>query len=95
MIDKKKVIEMLETVMDPEVGVDIWTMGLVYDISIVDEKNIKIIMTYTSPMCPLGDEIKADVRQAMKVLGFEDVEIEVTFEPPWEPSKELREALGV
>lgn len=55
MPTKEQVIEMLETIMDPEIGLDIHTMGLVYDIQIKSEKEIYILMTFTSPMCPVGD----------------------------------------
>lgn len=94
-MDKNKIIEMLETVHDPELGLDIWTMGLIYDINIIDEKTVKILMTYTSPLCPLGEEIQEDIKKSLKQLGFENVIIEVTFSPPWKPSSELRTALGI
>jgi metal-sulfur cluster biosynthetic enzyme len=94
-MEKQKVIEMLETVADPELGIDVWTMGLIYDINIIDEKNIKILMTFTSPMCPLGDSIKEEVEKSIKQLGFKNVKIEITFNPPWKPSQKLREALGI
>lgn len=95
MISKEKVIEMLETVLDPELGVDVWTMGLIYDINIIDEKSVKILMTFTSPLCPVGEELVNDVTVSLKQLGFENVKVEVTFSPPWKPSAELREAMGV
>ena len=95
MVSREEVIEMLETVEDPEIGLDIWTMGLVYDIDIKNDDEVDITMTYTSPMCPLGEEIKEDVTQSLKLLKFKKVIIKVTFEPPWKPSEELRVALGV
>jgi metal-sulfur cluster biosynthetic enzyme len=95
MISKEKVIEILETVFDPELGVDVWTMGLIYDINIIDEKNVKILMTFTSPLCPVGEELVEDITVSLKQLGFENVKVEVTFNPPWTPSAELREAMGV
>jgi metal-sulfur cluster biosynthetic enzyme len=95
MPTKEQVIEMLETIMDPEIGLDIHTMGLVYDIQIKSEKEIYILMTFTSPMCPVGDFLKQEVTDSMRELGFSAVDIEITFEPPWKPSPELREALGI
>jgi metal-sulfur cluster biosynthetic enzyme len=95
MKSKEQVIEMLETIMDPEIGLDIHTMGLVYDIQIKSEKEIYILMTFTSPMCPVGDFLKQEVTDSMRELGFSAVDIEITFEPPWKPSPELREALGI
>jgi metal-sulfur cluster biosynthetic enzyme len=95
MKSKEQVIEMLETIMDPEIGLDIHTMGLVYDIQIKSEKEIYILMTFTSPMCPVGDFLKQEVTDSMRELGFSAVDIEITFEPPWKPSPELIEALGI
>lgn len=94
-MDKNKIIEILETVFDPELGIDVWTLGLIYDINIINEKTVKILMTYTSPMCPLGEEIQDDIKNSLKQAGFEDVKIEVTFSPPWMPNGELRSALGI
>ena len=94
-MDKNKVIEMLETVVDPELGIDVWTLGLIYDINIIDEKSVKILMTYTSPLCPLGEEIQKDIKKSLKQAGFENVKMEVTFSPPWKPSPEIRSAFGI
>ncbi len=95
MATKEDVIQMLETVDDPEIGVDIWTMGLIYDIDIQNKDDIKITMTYTSPMCPLGEHIKEDIRESLKLLKFKNIDINVTFDPPWQPSEELKAALGL
>lgn len=91
---KEKIIEKLEIVQDPELGIDIWTMGLIYDINIVSDTHIKILMTYTTPVCPVGDQLQQDIRIAMSQLGFEKIDIQVTFDPPWQPSEELRIALS-
>jgi metal-sulfur cluster biosynthetic enzyme len=95
MITKEQVIARLETIIDPEVGIDIYTMGLVYDIQIKGDKEVYLKITYTTPMCPAGPSIQDEIRTDMRALGFEHVEIDLTFEPPWKPSKELREALGI
>lgn len=95
MISKEEVIEMLETIQDPEVSMDIWTMGLVYAIDIKDEQSIHILMTLTSPACPLGPFIQGEVTDVMRQLGFSSVEVELTFDPPWQPPEKLREALGI
>lgn len=92
---KKQIEEMLETVIDPELGIDIFTMGLIYGINILDEKTVQIVMTFTTPMCPAGEQLKAEVLDSMKILGYENIDVQVTFDPPWKPSAELREALGV
>ena len=94
MISKENVIDNLKTVLDPELGIDVWTMGLIYDINIVDEKSIKLLITYTFPGCPLGNEIQESIRSSISQMGFEQVDIEVTFDPPWRPPHELRAALN-
>ncbi len=86
---------MLETILDPELGIDIWTMGLIYDISIISDAAVKILMTLTSPFCPVGPQLKEEVEDALKLLGFTEITVEITFDPPWTPSAELKAALGV
>lgn len=95
MDTKEAVIEQLKNVQDPEIGMDIWTLELVYDVS-VEEDMAKIKMTFTTPMCPYGpmlvEEVKAKVSE---VEAVKKVDVEVTFDPPWKPSEELRATLGV
>lgn len=95
MITKERVIEELETIMDPEISLDLWTLGLIYNIEIESEKHIKITMTYTTPLCPFGPAIKNEVEDAMHDIGFKSAEIEVTFEPAWKPPANLRIMLGL
>ncbi len=92
---QEQITEMLETVIDPELGVDVWTMGLIYNVTVPKDKQVDILMTFTTPFCPYGEQLKDEVEDSMKILGFEKVNIEVTFDPPWTPPKELREAMGV
>lgn len=92
-ITEKDIIEKLKTVKDPELGIDIYTLGLIYEIKIDD--GIEIVMTLTSPLCPFGGEIVTVVEEALAPLAPENVRVEVTFDPPWEPSKELCEMLGL
>jgi len=95
MPTKEQIIEILKTVNDPEIGVDVYTLELIYNIDIL-ENDVKIKMTFTTPMCPYGpmllEEIRARVSELEDVKG---VDIEVTFDPPWQPSAELRAVLGV
>lgn len=95
MLTRERIIEELETVMDPEIGLDLWTLGLIYDITFEDEKYVKITMTYTTPMCPFGPALKQEVADAMYGLEFKAVEVEVTFDPPWKTPENLREMMGV
>ena len=95
MATREQIIEMLETVTDPELGLDIWTMGLVYEIDIKSDTHLQLLITYTSPMCPAGPIIQQEITDSMRQIGFSAVEIEVTFDPPWKPTDKLRAALGI
>ena len=94
MITREQIIEALKTVKDPEIGIDLWTLGLIYDIKTSDD-GVDISMTLTSPFCPFGNEIVLSVEEAIKKLGAEEARVDVTFDPPWEPSAELRTMLGI
>ncbi len=95
--ENKQIIEILKTVIDPELQIDIWTLGLIYNIKIKrEEREAEILLTFTSIMCPVGPMIVQDVDMAVKKIpGIEKMHVEVTFNPPWEPTDELREMLGV
>ena len=94
-LNREKVIEALRQVKDPELNLDIWTLGLVYDIKIY-ERQLMIRMTFTTIFCPYGPALVADVKQQLnKISGTKKVEVQVVFEPPWKPSEELRAMLGV
>lgn len=98
MVTKEQVIETLKKVMDPEIQYDIWSLGLVYDINIEGNK-VKILMTFTTPMCPYGPALMDDIRrQVSAVEGVGEVVIELTFSPVWGPDKmseEAKIALGI
>ena len=95
MVTKEQIIQVLQVVFDPEIQVDVWTLGLIYNLD-VKEDVVNIKMTFTSPMCPYGPMLMDDIKS--KVMGIEDVKdvnIEITFDPPWKPSDELRATLGI
>lgn len=95
MLTKEQIIEdVLKKYNDPELNIDVWTLGLIYEIH-TDENNVKIKLTFTSPMCPFGPQMVDELKQKLKDNGAENVEIEVTFDPPWKPNEELRVMLGV
>tara|TARA_R100000278_G_scaffold15166_1_gene15699 strand:- start:124 stop:447 length:324 start_codon:yes stop_codon:yes gene_type:complete len=80
---KEKVIEQLKTVYDPEIPVNIYDLGLIYNLDFL-EKDVKILMSLTSPFCPVAEELPQWVKEA--VLAIDEVEsasVEVTFDPPW------------
>jgi len=98
MVNKEHIIEILKKVYDPELQIDVWSLGLVYNIEI-EGKKVKILMTLTSPMCPYGPALMDDVRrQVSAVDGAGEVEIELTFSPVWgteKMSEEAKIALGI
>ena len=95
MITKDQVIEALKLVEDPELFLDIWFLGLVYNIGI-DNKKVDIEMTFTSPMCPAGPHLVNEVEQKIKAVpGVEQVAVKVVFNPPWEPSEDVKATLGL
>ena len=87
MPTKDEVVEALRQVEDPELGMDIVDLGLLYDVEI-EGPNVKVIHTLTSMGCPVGPMIQEDIdRVARGVPGVEEVDVELTFEPPWTPEK--------
>ena len=95
MPSKEEVIEVLKKVNDPEIGIDVYTLELIYDVKVEDGK-AKILMTLTTPMCPYGPMLIEEIRARVRELkGVKEVEVEVTFDPPWQPSEQLRATLGV
>lgn len=86
MISKTKALKALENVIDPEIGMNIVDIGLIYEIKI-DDKKIHVKMTFTSPACPVGPDLLNQVETELTSIGFEKVDVEVTFDPPWTPDK--------
>lgn len=91
---EKNIVRALKQVYDPEIPVNIYDLGLIYEIK-VDEKNKAFIkMTLTAPNCPMADELLQDVHDAVSnVPTIEDVAIELTFDPPWDKNRMSEEAL--
>jgi FeS assembly SUF system protein len=87
MINRDDVINALKTVFDPEIPVNIWDMGLIYDIDIQDA-DVVITMTFTSPTCPMMEELLAQVKQVVsKVVGVKSVDVKLVWEPAWDLSR--------
>ncbi|MGH2935210.1 MAG: metal-sulfur cluster assembly factor [Gaiellaceae bacterium] len=92
MPSKEEVLEVLRQVEDPELGMDIVDLGLLYDVEVEGPK-VKIIYSLTSMGCPAGPLIAGDIeRAAREVEGVDDVELELTFDPPWTPDKMSEDA---
>jgi FeS assembly SUF system protein len=82
-----RVIDMLKSVYDPEIPVDIYELGLIYDVVIHDDASVYIKMTLTSPACPVAGTLPGEVEQKVAgVQGVSSAKVEITFEPPWERS---------
>lgn len=93
-----KVIEKIKTVFDPEIPVNIYDLGLVYDVYITDNGDVQILMTLTSPSCPVAESLPEEVKhRVMEVQEVGQVEVEMTWDPPWNKelmSDEAKLALG-
>jgi metal-sulfur cluster biosynthetic enzyme len=91
-IAEADVVEVLREVYDPELHYNIYDLGLVYDIR-VKEGDVKILMTLTTPMCPIGPMVTEQIQEMLEIMpGVKDVEVEFTFDPPWTPEKMTDEA---
>ena len=85
---KDEVIEALGTVNDPELGIDIWNLGLVYEVNIDDDNNVKVDFTLTTMGCPIGPMIDEEIKAATAYIeGIGDVSTELVMYPPWTPEK--------
>ncbi len=92
MLKKDSIIEVLKTIYDPEIPVNIWELGLIYDISI-DDSTVGIKMTFTSPTCPMMEDLLQQVHESVTaVSGGRDVKIELVWDPPWDLSRMSEEA---
>lgn len=81
---REKVVQALKSVYDPEIPVDIFELGLIYEINVYPVNNVYILMTLTSPSCPSAEVIPGEAEQKVKAIeGVNDVKVELTFEPPY------------
>ena len=83
---KEQIVAEIRKIYDPEIPVNIYELGLIYDVKIKEDK-VKIIMTLTSPNCPVAESLPQEVKDsAMQVRGIKEVDLDLVFEPPWEKS---------
>ena len=95
MPTQEQIIDAIKKVMDPDLWIDIWTLGLIYDIKI-EGNRVGVTMTFTSVMCPAGPMLVNQVKERVRELEeVEDVDVQVVFNPPWEPSEELKAMMGI
>lgn len=79
-----KIVTILKTIYDPEIPVDIYELGLIYDVFVNEKKEAKILMTLTSPNCPVAETLPVEVEEKVKILDeINNAEVEITFDPPW------------
>ena len=95
----EKIVKILKTIYDPEIPVDIYELGLIYDVLINEDNEVKILMTLTSPNCPVAETLPVEVEEKVKSLNvIKDAEVEITFDPPWTQdlmSEEAKLELGL
>ena len=96
---EERIINVLKDIYDPEIPVNIYEIGLIYGINIDDDFRVRITMTLTTPNCPVAESLPSEVRQrVIAVEGVNDVDLELTFDPPWDMSMltpEARLELGI
>ena len=95
----EKIVRVLKTIYDPEIPVDIYELGLIYDVFVNEDNEVKILMTLTSPNCPVAESLPMEVEEKVKSIDeLKDVEVEITFDPPWTQelmSEEAKLELGM
>ncbi|MES2778606.1 MAG: iron-sulfur cluster assembly protein [Bacteroidota bacterium] len=81
---QNEAIQVLQTVYDPEIPVNIYELGLIYEVNVSNDLNIEIIMSLTSPFCPAAQSMPAEIKEKLGMMeGVKEVEVKVVFEPPW------------
>ncbi len=95
----EKIIRVLKNIFDPEIPVSIYELGLIYEVNIKENGHVKVLMTLTAPNCPVAESLPAQVKEEIGFLnGVAEVDLEITFEPPWDQemmSEEAKLELGL
>ena len=95
----EKIVMVLKSIFDPEIPVDIYELGLIYDVFVNEDAEVKILMTLTTPNCPVAETLPLEVEEKVKSLDMvKDAEVEITFDPPWTQelmSEEAKLELGM
>lgn len=88
-----KIVEVLKTIYDPEIPVDIYELGLIYEVRISKEKHVDIEMTLTSPNCPVAESLPKDVKEKIEAIDeVSTVDVQIVFDPPWDKDMMSEEA---
>ncbi|SFU58642.1 FeS assembly SUF system protein [Pustulibacterium marinum] len=95
----EKIVEVLKTIFDPEIPVDIYELGLIYDVFVNEDNDVKVLMTLTTPNCPVAETLPVEVEEKIKSIDeVNEAEVEITFDPPWSQdlmSEEAKLELGL
>lgn len=95
----EKIVNVIKTIYDPEIPVDIYELGLIYDVFVNEDYDVKILMTLTTPNCPVAETLPLEVEEKVKSINeVKDAEVEITFDPPWTQelmSEEAKLELGM
>ena len=99
-LNKEQIIEAIKPVEDPDLGMSLVDMGLIYDVAIDKKNKVEIKMTLSSPACPIGPQLMTDVDMAVRELDeVSDVKVELVWDPPWDPetmaSDSVKDVLGI
>lgn len=99
-LTKETVLNHIRPVEDPDLGLSLVDMGLIYDVQITDDNQVNIKMTLSSPSCPIGDHLLMQVREKLLTLeGVMDANVELVWDPPWDPAEmatdEVKDVLGL
>lgn len=90
---EEEIIKSIKTIYDPEIPVDVFELGLIYEITINEDNSVKILMTLTSPNCPSAEEIPRDIEEKVSAIeAVKSVKVEITFDPPWDKDMMSEEA---
>ncbi|MCK0179535.1 DUF59 domain-containing protein [Flavobacteriaceae bacterium S0862] len=95
----EKIVRVIKTIFDPEIPVDIYELGLIYDVFVNEDYEVKILMTLTTPNCPVAETLPMEVEEKVKSIDeVKSAEVEITFDPPWSQdlmSEEAKLELGM
>ena len=95
----EKIVKVIKTIFDPEIPVDIYELGLIYDVFVNEDHAVKVFMTLTTPNCPVAESLPLEVEEKIKSIDdVSDAEVEITFDPPWSQdlmSEEAKLELGM
>lgn len=89
-----EIVRVLKSIYDPEIPVNIYDLGLIYEVEVEEDNTVRVKMTLTAPNCPMADDLLAEVHQKVKEIeGVKDIRLDLVFDPPWDKSMMSEEAM--